>query len=265
MAAFKHLQLRRDGTVEHLVLNRPDVRNAFNEEMIAEIAEWAVQAANDAGLHAVVLSGAGPAFCAGADLAWMSRMADYSREHNIQDASAAAAMFSALNELPVPVIARVHGAAIGGGAGLVAVADVAVADVNTAFGFAEVKVGLLPAVIGPYVLAKIGQSAARELFLTGRRFTAERAREIGLVHAVVPAERLDAAVQEYIDEILGGGREAIAAAKTLLRRIGRSSSYEATRLTVDAIAAQRVSPEAQQRMKAFLQKQKSPKSSTRTS
>jgi methylglutaconyl-CoA hydratase len=264
MAALQHLQLRRDGTVEHLVLNRPDVRNAFNEEMIAEIAQWAGEAAKDAGLRAVVLSGAGPGFCAGADLAWMSRMAGYSREHNIRDAGAAAAMFAALNELPVPVIARVHGAVIGGGAGLVAVADVAVADVNAAFGFTEVKVGLLPAVIAPYVLAKIGQSAARELFLTGRRFTAERAREIGLVHAVVPAERLDAAVQEYIDEILGGGREAIAAAKTLLRRIARSSSYEATRLTVDAIAGQRVSPEAQQRMKAFLQKQKSPKSSNRT-
>jgi methylglutaconyl-CoA hydratase len=258
MAAFKYLQVRRDGAVEHLVLNRPDVRNAFNEEMIAEIAEWAGRAAHDADLRAVVLSGAGPGFCAGADFTWMSRMAGYSHEDNVRDAGAAAAMFSALNDLPLPLIARVHGAAIGGGAGLVAVADVAVADVNAAFGFTEVKVGLLPAVVAPFVLAKIGQSAARELFLTGRRFTAGRAREIGLVHAVVTAERLDAAVQEYIDEILGGGREAIAAAKTLLRQIGRCSSYEATRLTVDAIAAQRVSPEAQRRMHAFLQKQKDP-------
>ena len=260
MTPFKHLQVHRDEAVEHVVLNRPEVHNAFNEELIAEITAWAGQAANDAGLRAVVLNGAGPGFCAGADLAWMSRMAGYSQEHNLRDASAAAAMFSALNDLPVPVIARVHGAAIGGGAGLVAVADVAVADVNAAFGFTEVKLGLLPAVIAPYVLAKIGQSAARELFLTGRRFTATRAREIGLVHAVVAADRLDAAVQEYIDEILGGGREAIAAAKTLLRRIARCSSDEATELTVDAIAAQRVSHEAQQRMGAFLQKQKSPKS-----
>jgi methylglutaconyl-CoA hydratase len=264
MAAFKHLQVHRDEAVEHLVLNRPEVRNAFNEELIAEIAAWAGQAAHDAELRAVVVSGAGPAFCAGADLSWMSRMAGYSEERNIRDASAAAAMFSALNDLPVPVIARVHGAAIGGGAGLVAVADVAVADVNAAFGFTEVKLGLLPAIIAPFVLAKIGQSAARELFLTGRRFTAERAWEIGLVHAVVVAERLDAAVQEYIDEILGGGRVAIAAAKTLLRRIGRCSSDEATRLTVDAIAVQRASPEAQQRMKAFLQKQKTPQSKVRS-
>lgn len=264
MAAFKHLEVHRDKGVEHLVLNRPEVRNAFNEELIAEITAWASHAAHDAALLAVVLSGAGHGFCAGADLAWMSKMVGYSQEHNIRDASAAAAMFSALNNLPVPVIARVHGAAIGGGAGLVAVADVAVADAKARFGFTEVKIGLLPAIIAPFVLAKIGQSAARELFLTGRRFTAERAREIGLVHAVVPAERLDAAVQGYIDEILGGGREAIAAAKTLLRRIDRCSSYEATRLTVDAIAALRVSPEAQQRMKAFLQKQNAPKSKVRS-
>jgi methylglutaconyl-CoA hydratase len=259
MAAFTHLHVHRDEAVEHLVLNRPEVRNAFNEELIAEITEWARRASSDRGLRAVVLSGAGPVFCAGADLAWMSKMAGYSQEQNIRDASVAAAMFSALNNLPVPVIARVHGAAIGGGAGLVAVADVAVADANAAFGFTEVKVGLLPAIIAPFVLAKIGQSAARELFLTGRRFTAGRAREIGLVHAVVSADRLDAAVQEYIDEILGSAREAIAAAKTLQRRIAGCSSDEAMRLAVEAIAVQRVSPEAQQRMKAFLQKQR-PKS-----
>jgi methylglutaconyl-CoA hydratase len=252
MAEFKHLEVRRDGAIEHLVLNRPKVRNAFNEDLIAELAAWASHAAGDAQLRAVVLSGAGPGFCAGADLAWMAKMSGYSQEDNIRDATAAAAMFAALNNLPVPLIARVHGAALGGGAGLVAVADVAVADAGATFGFTEVKIGLLPAIIAPYVLAKIGQSSARELFVTGRRFSAGHAREIGLVHAVVPADGLDAAVQKYIDEILGGGRDAIAAAKTLLRRISRCSTDEATRLTVDAIAAQRISPEAQKRMKEFL-------------
>jgi len=256
MAAFKHIQIRREGAVEHLVLNRPEVRNAFNEDLIAEIASWATQAAADAGLRAVVLRGAGPTFCAGADLVWMAKMAGYSQEDNIRDATAAAAMFSALNTLPVPVIARVHGAALGGGAGLTAVADVAVAETGAQFGFTEVKLGLVPSIIAPYVLAKIGQSAARELFLTGRRFTADRAREIGLIHSVVPAERLDAAVQDYIDEILGAGRQAIAAAKTLVRRIPGSAADEATRLTIDTIATQRVTPEAQQRMKDFLRKQK---------
>ena len=252
MAESRYLTVRRDGAVEHVELNRPQVRNAFNEDLIAEITAWAAHAAQDMDLRAVVLSGAGSAFCAGADLAWMSKMAAYSHEDNVRDATSAAAMFAAVNDLPVPVIARIQGAAIGGGAGLAAVADVAVAESNATFGFTEVKLGLLPAIIAPYVLAKIGSSAARELFLTGRRFTAERAREIGLVHAVVGADRLDGVVQEYVDEILGSGRAAVAAAKSTLRRISRCSPEEAMRLTVDAIATQRASPEAQRRMKEFL-------------
>ena len=179
-------------------------------------------------------------------------MASFSREDNIRDATAAARMLSVLDTLPVPVIARVHGAAIGGGAGLGAVADIVVASNSATFGFTEVKLGLLPAVIAPYVLAKIGRSAARELFLTGRRFTAEEARQVGLVHAVVPDEQLDATVQKYLDEILAAGREAIAAAKALIRQICSCSAEEAMRLSVVAIAERRVSAEAQERMKAFL-------------
>ena len=172
----------------------------------------------------MVISGAGPSFCAGADLAWMTKMAGYTREDNVRDARDAAAMFEAIDTLPVPVIARVHGAALGGGAGLAAVADIAVADESATFGFTEVKLGLIPAIISPYVLAKIGQSAARELFVTGRRFSAEHAREIGLVHAVVAADQLDRTVQKYLDEILANGREAMAAAKTLLREIASRPS-----------------------------------------
>jgi methylglutaconyl-CoA hydratase len=257
MTEFTQLLRRREGPVEHLVLNRPEVRNAFNEELIAELTAWAANAAQDGDLRAVVISGAGPVFCAGADLEWMSKQAASSKEDNMRDAGAAAAMFSALNDLPVPVIACIQGAALGGGAGLAAVADIVVAEAGATFGFTEVKLGLLPAIIAPYVLAKIGQSACRELFLTGRRFTAERAREIGLVHSVVPLDRLDRSVQEHLDEILGSGREAIAAAKTLLRRISRCSSDEATSLTVHAIAERRVSAEAQERMRAFLKRNRS--------
>jgi len=252
--ADSYLQVRREGAVDYLVLNRPNVRNAFNEELIAEMAAWAARSGGDADLRAAVLSGAGASFCAGADLAWMSRMAEYSQEDNVRDATAAARMFSAWDNLPIPVIARVHGAAIGGGAGLAAIADIAVASSDATFGFTEVKIGLLPAIIAPYVLAKIGRSAARELFLTGRRFTAEEAKRIGLVHAVVPAEQLDATVKKYLDEILGAGREAIAASKELIRELSRASEQEAFRLTVNAIATQRATPEAQRRMKKFLTK-----------
>ena len=249
-----HLQIRREGAVDHVVLNRPAVRNAFNEDLIAEMAAWASRAANDAELRAAVLSGAGRVFCAGADLAWMAKMAAYSQEDNIRDAMAAARMFSAWDSLPIPVVARIHGAAIGGGAGLAAVADIAIASSDATFGFTEVKLGLLPAIIAPYVLAKIGRSAARELFLTGRRFTAEEAKHIGLVHAVVPVEQLDATVSKYLDEILGAGREAIAASKALIRPICSASPEEAMRLSVAAIAERRISDEAQHRMKAFLKK-----------
>jgi methylglutaconyl-CoA hydratase len=251
---FRYLQHRRDGAVEYLMLNRPEVRNALDEHLIAELAAWAAGAARDEKLRAVVLSGAGPSFCAGADLAWMSKMVHYTHDDNVRDATEAAKMFSAIDRLPVPVIARIHGAALGGGAGLAAVADIAVADETATFGFTEVRLGLLPAIIAPYVLAKIGQSAARELFLTGSRFTAGRAREIGLVHAVSPADRLDQTVQEYVNDILASGREAIAAAKALIRRLSHGSTEDVTAITADAIARQRVSAEAQERMKGFLKK-----------
>jgi methylglutaconyl-CoA hydratase len=254
MSEFEHILSRRDGNVEHLVLNRPQVRNAFNDGLIAEMKAWTQRVLTDSDVRAVVISGAGPSFCAGADLAWMTRMAGYTREENLRDARAAAAMFDALNTLPVPVIARVHGAALGGGSGLAAIADIAVADESATFGFTEVKLGLVPSIIAPYVTAKIGQSAARELFVTGRRFNAEHAREIGLVHAVVTADHLDRSVRRYLDEILANGREAMATAKALLRNIASRSIEEATPLTTETIAARRASSEAQERMRAFLKK-----------
>lgn len=248
------IHVRRLANVDYLTLNRPEVRNAFNQQVIAEITAWAGRAAVDTSLRAVVISGNGPSFCAGADLAWMADMASYTHEENLRDARAAASMFAAIDMLPMPVIAQIHGAALGGGAGLAAVADIAIAADDTTFGFTEVKLGLIPAVIAPYVLAKIGQSSARELFLTGRRFDAAHARDIGLIHFVVPASDLIGRVSNFLVEIAQNGPEAMSAAKLLLRKITSRSIAEAAPITVDAIAERRVSDEAQKLMKAFLRR-----------
>ena len=253
---YQHLTTRRDGAVEYLTLNRPEVRNAFNEHLISELRTWAREAADEAkhGLRVIILAGAGPVFCAGADVAWMSKTIHYSEDENLRDAGAMSRMFMALDSLPIPLIAQIHGAALGGGAGLAAVCDIVVAEEQTAFGFTEVKLGILPAVISPFVLAKIGRSAARELFLTGARFSAVRAREIGLVHAVVPAAELDRTVASYVRELLMAGPAAIAAAKALIPGVWGRSPEEAAPLTARAIATRRVSVEGQEGLKAFLEK-----------
>jgi len=254
---YQYLTTRRDGPVEHVTLNRPEVRNAFNADMIGEIADWAARIAASSGeLRAVVISGAGKAFCAGGDAAWMAQTVAYSDEENVRDALALAGMFRAINSLPVPVIGRVHGAAMGGGAGLAAVCDIVVAAEDATFGFTEVKLGLIPAVVSFFVLQKIGQSAARELFLTGARFPAARAYEIGLVHAVVPAADLDATVARYLGELATGGPEAIAAAKSLIAAVADigHDEDEAAAFTADAIATRRRSAEGQEGLRAFLDK-----------
>jgi methylglutaconyl-CoA hydratase len=254
--SFKHLSVRREGPIEHLVLNRPDVRNAIDDETIRELTWWATSAAADKGLRAVVVSGAGPVFCAGADARWMSRVIGYTETQNLEDAHEMGRLFLALDRLPLPLIARVHGAALGGGAGFCAVCDIVVAAEDTVFGFTEVKLGIVPAVISPFVIAKIGRSAARELFLTGARFTALRAREIGLVHAVVPAAGLDAAVESYVQELRTSAPGAVAAAKALIAEVARRGPGEATTLTCEAIARRRVSDEGQEGLRAFLEKRK---------
>jgi methylglutaconyl-CoA hydratase len=252
--SFSFIEVRREGAVEHLVLNRPDVRNAFNDEVIAELTRWAQAAADDRALRVVVLSGAGKVFSAGADANWMARMIDYSREDNVRDATRMAEMFLALDTLPVAVIGRIQGAALGGGAGLTAICDIAIAADDAVFGFTETKLGILPAVISPYVLPKIGQSAARELFLTGMRFSAQRAKEIGLVHAVVPTGELDGTVDRYVAELLSASPTGVAASKELIPKVWGRSAREAMTVTAEAIAAQRVSPEGQDGLRAFLQK-----------
>ena len=257
--SYQHLTIERDGAVEHLTLNRPNVRNAFNEHVIAELTAWAAQARESAARHdirAIVIAGAGKVFCAGADVTWMAKTVHYTEDENLRDAMAMSRMFAAIDELPVAVIGRIQGAALGGGAGLAAVCDIVVAEDAAVFGFTETKLGILPAVISPFALAKIGQAAARELFLTGSRFSAVRAKEIGLVHHVVAAAELDAAVNRHVEDVLSAGPEAVAAAKALIPTVWGRPIAEAMPITAAAIAARRVSPEGQEGLRAFLGKRK---------
>ena len=254
--SYQFLSIRRDGPVEHVTLNRPDVRNAFNEHVIGDLADWAAAAASDPGLRVVVIAGAGKVFSAGADAAWMAKMAGYGHDDNVRDARAAAGMFRAINALPCAVIGRIHGAALGGGSGLAAVCDIVVATDSTIFGFTETKLGILPAMISPFVLPKIGVSAARELFLTGMRFTAPQAKAIGLVHAVVAESELDATVERYVAELLSAAPTAVAAAKRLIPQVWGQRPEDVAELTASAIAEQRVSPEGQEGLRAFLEKRK---------
>ncbi|HEY3381927.1 MAG TPA: enoyl-CoA hydratase-related protein [Vicinamibacterales bacterium] len=255
MGGYRHLLIRRVGPVEHVVLDRPDVRNAFNEALIEDLHAWATTRATGGDeVRVAVLSGAGRVFCAGGDLAWMAETVDVTREENLRSARRMAAMFEALDVVPVPLIGRIHGAAVGGGAGLAAVCDIVIATPDTQFGFTEVKLGLVPAVISPYALAKIGRSAARELFLTGARFSAARAREIGLVHDIVPQDALDGAVDRYVREVLTAEPAAVATAKEMIRRVWAGTPPDVLQITTDAIASRRVSPAGQEGMRAFLEK-----------
>jgi methylglutaconyl-CoA hydratase len=255
--AYEYLATKRNGPVEYLTLNRPDVRNAFNEHVIAELTDWAArtrEAAERGQVRIAVLAGAGKLFCAGADVAWMSKTVAYTEEENLRDAMAMSRMFAAIDALPAAVIGRIQGAALGGGAGLAAVCDIVVAGENAVFGFTEVKLGIVPAVISPFALAKIGRSAARELFLTGARFSAARAKEIGLVHAVVAEVELDEAVDRFIRELLTAGPDALAAAKALIPQVWGRTVEDAMPITANTIASRRVSREGQEGLKAFLEK-----------
>lgn len=253
---YRHLTSVREGSVERLTLNRPEVRNALNDELIAELTHWAARVRDERAVRVVVLAGAGSTFCAGADLAWMAKTVTYTHEQNVSDAEALAQMFAALDALPMPLVGRIHGAALGGGSGLAAVCDIVVAEQSAVFGFTEVKLGLIPAVISPFVVAKIGRSAARELFLTGMRFSAARARDIALVHRVVPADALDDTVDTYAAEVTAAGPAAVHAAKALIREVWGSPVERVAGITARAIATRRVSPEGQEGLRAFLEKRK---------
>lgn len=242
--------------VARVTLSRPDVRNAFNAGVIAELHQAFTRIAAADDVRAVVVAGEGKVFCGGADINWMRESLDLSFEANAIDAERMSDMFRAIDACPRPVIGRIQGAALGGGAGLAAVCDIVVAADDAIFGFTEVKLGIVPAVISPFVLAKIGASHARALFLTGERFDANRAARIGLVHDVVAADRLDAGVDRAIAEIRSAGPYAASAAKLLVRRVLDATYEESRAITTRAIANQRISPEGQEGLRAFLERRK---------
>jgi methylglutaconyl-CoA hydratase len=250
------LERRADGVVR-LTLSRPAIHNAFDDRQIAELSAAFGALAQDEGVRAVVLTGAGRSFSAGADLNWMRRAATYGEAENLRDANALAALMKALYELPQPTVARVNGAALGGGTGLVACCDLVVASESAVFGTTEVRLGIIPAVIGPYVIAAIGARQARRLMLTGERITAYEAARIGLVHEVVAGDQLDAAVDRVVSQLLKGGPQALTAAKRLVHDLaGRPIDQGLIDDTARRIAALRATPEAREGLGAFLEKRK---------
>lgn len=255
-----HVRLERTGpggVVARVTLARPEAHNAFDASLIAELRTTFATLAREpaADLRAVVLAGEGPSFCAGADIAWMRASIQLDVEGNEQDAMVMADMFELIDTCPVPVVARVHGLALGGGIGLCAVSDVVIAESGTKFGFTETRLGILPAIISPFVIAKIGESHARALFPGGRRFDATRAARIGLVHEIVEGgEALDVAVEAAVADLLAAGPTAARAAKAVVREV-RGLGHGSTKWhTARLIARQRVSAEAQEGFLAFAEK-----------
>ncbi|MBW3612550.1 MAG: enoyl-CoA hydratase/isomerase family protein [Chloroflexi bacterium] len=251
------LRTEHDGPFARITLARPDVRNAFNAELIRALrnAFTTLAAEPPNALRGVVLAGDGPTFSAGADVAWMQAAIGLSVEENERDATEMQAMFEAIEACPVPVVARVQGAALGGGMGLCAVADVVIATVDATFGFTETKLGIVPAVISTFVVPKIGESHARALFATGQRFDAERARRIGLIHEIVEDEAaLNDRIAGILDELRSAGPTAIRGAKALARAPRLLGAEEAHRRTPSAIARQRTTEEGQEGLRAFVEK-----------
>ena len=245
------------GVVVRVILDRPDRHNAFDAELIGALRRTFDRLAEEPAdrLRAVVLSGDGPTFCAGADIVWMRASVGLTVEQNEQDAMAMAEMFDAIDHCPAPVVARVHGAALGGGMGLCAVSDLVIAEAGTKFGFTETRLGILPAVISPFVIAKIGETHARALFPGGRRFDATKALRIGLVHEVVEGDdALDRSIRTAIADLLAAGPTAARAAKAIVREV-RGLPHASSRWhTARKIAGQRTSPEGQEGLRAFLEK-----------
>jgi methylglutaconyl-CoA hydratase len=251
------LVVEKSNGVARITLDRPEVRNAFDDALISRLTRAFEEAENDKEVRAVVLAGSGPAFCAGADLNWMKRMAGYSYEQNLADAQALAGMLAALDRLSKPTIARVHGPAFAGGTGLVAACDIAVGTPEAKFCFSEAKLGLSPATISPHVLRAIGERAARRYFLTAEVFDAQEAHRLGLLTALVPARDLDGFIQGLLDHLLAGGPAAHRKIKDLIAAVaGRPVDDTLAADTAKRIAEIRVSPEGREGIASFLEKRK---------
>lgn len=249
------IQLEIEKAVAHITMARPEKHNAFDDVLIAELTDVFERVGTDRDVRVVVLAAVGKSFSAGADLGWMQRMADYSDAENLADARALAEMMRILNELPKPTIARVQGAALGGGVGLVAACDIAIASEAASFCLSEVKLGLIPSVISPYVVEAIGARAARRYFQTAERFDAREAHGLGLVHEVVPADQLDDRIAGMIITLLDNGPAAMGASKDLIRRVA-SGGVDAAMIedTARRIADIRATAEGREGLSAFLEK-----------
>jgi methylglutaconyl-CoA hydratase len=251
------LKVEIQGGVARVTLDRPEVRNAFDDALIAALTKTFLEVGSDKALRALVLAGNGPAFCAGADLNWMKRMAGYSYDENLADAQALAAMLATLERVPKPTIARVHGPVFAGGTGLVAACDIAVGTPEAKFCFSEAKLGLSPATISPYVMRAIGERMARRYFLTAEVFDAEEAHRIGMLSALVAPNELDSSIEAILKHLFAGGPEAHAKIKDLIRAVGRRPIDDALGAeTAKRIAEIRVSAEGKEGIASFLEKRK---------
>lgn len=252
---FETIEIDKDHGVARVFLNRPDVRNAFNEKLIEELQRIFLELTDDPTIQVIVLGGRGLSFCAGADLNWMKKMTNYSYEENLLDATALANMLHTVYQCPKPVIAKVHGDVYAGGVGLVAVCDLVIASDQVHFCLSEAKLGLLPATISPYVIKALGEQASRRYFITAERFTANRAYQLGLVHELVNIEQLDDVVEKIITTLRSNGSNAVMACKKLVQDVaGIEITHELIKETAKRIADIRGTKEAQVRMANFLEK-----------
>lgn len=256
MSTYTHVSVEHShqDKIATITMRRTEVHNAFNTQLVQDLQAAFTELVSDTHLHAVVLTGDGPSFSAGADLSMMKAAATFSQEQNLSDALRLADLFDTINSFPCAVVGRVNGTAMGGGAGLISVCDIVIAAENARLAFSEVKLGIAPAVISPYVIRKIGENHARVLFVTGERFSAARACEIGLVHTVVKREELDAAVEKTLQELLRSGPQALRACKQLALHVGHMDHDSARRYTAELIATLRVSAEGQEGLRSFLEK-----------
>lgn len=254
-----NLQVVRDGARANVILSRPEVRNAFDDQLISHLSEAFQSLTLDPSVRVIVLSGAGKVFSAGADVNWMRSSIELSKEENQHDALKMSRLFSLISSARCPVIVRAHGAALGGGAGLVCAGDIAVAADNCLFSFSEVRLGIIPAVISPHAVARIGAHQARRWFLTGERFSADVAVRIGLIHEMCSEDQLDERVDQIVDGILSSGPEAVQEAKRLIREVsGLPTPESLAEFTADRIAARRTSQEGQAGLRAFLDRKDPP-------
>ncbi|MCW2923512.1 MAG: enoyl-CoA hydratase/isomerase family protein [Thermoleophilia bacterium] len=253
---FQHVRVERNDSVTSVILARPEVRNAFGPRLIEELGATFTELSHDPDTRVIVMCGDGGSFSAGADINWMRETVSYTRQQNVEDATRLALMLEAIKRCDKPVVCRVHGHAIGGALGLLATSDYVVAAEDTVFAFSEVKLGIVPAVISPFVLRRIGLSHARALFITGERFTSERAERMGLAHVIVPKDGLDAEIDRVVGELLTAAPGAITVAKHLASEVAFRDPREVMMHTAETIASKRTDEEGQEGLTAFLEKRR---------